>query len=168
MQGLQIITVVLMMSCKANPPLLVFFFCNFCLQLIFPSRGSFQAELIFVTNITNYICGEKIVMWKNLGKFWEFWRHFGKFWEILRNFGKFWEICHNLRPFMWRKIERKKYICGEKMTNMRSVSRLPHRPDFTRTHPPGSHARLSSDVSPNFFLAPSTTINPPYAFLPPS
>ena len=60
-----------MMSCKANPPLLVFFFCNFCLQLIFPSRGSFQAELIFVTNIKNYICGEKIVMWRNFGKFWE-------------------------------------------------------------------------------------------------
>ena len=40
---MQIITVVLMMSCKANPPLLVSFFCNFCsLQLIFPSRGSFQ------------------------------------------------------------------------------------------------------------------------------
>ena len=32
------------------------------------------AELIFVTNITNYICGEKIVMWRNVGKFW---RHFG-------------------------------------------------------------------------------------------
>ena len=32
---------------------------------------TFQAELIFVTNITNYICGEKIVMWRNFGKFWE-------------------------------------------------------------------------------------------------
>ena len=35
------------------------------------------------------------------------------------NFGRF---CHNLRAFMWRKIEPKKYICGEKMTNMRCVS----------------------------------------------
>ena len=36
-------------------------------------------ELIFVTNVTNYICGEKIVTWRN----------FGKFWKILGNFGKF-------------------------------------------------------------------------------
>ena len=55
-------------------------------------------ELIFVTINTNYICGE------NLGKC-------GKFWKILRNLGRF---CHNLRAFMWRKIELKKYICGEK------------------------------------------------------
>ena len=34
-------------------------------------------ELIFVTNITNYICGEKIVMWRNFGRF-----------------------CHNLHAFM--------------------------------------------------------------------
>ena len=124
------------MSCKANPPLLVFFFCNFCLQLIFPSRGSFQAELIFVTNITNYICGEKIVMWKNLGKFWEFWRHFGKFWEILRNFGKFWEICHNLRAFMWRKIERKKYICGEKNDKYEVCFQVAPPPRFHAYTPP--------------------------------
>ena len=32
---------------------------------------TFQAELIFVTNITNYICGEKIVMWRNFWKIWE-------------------------------------------------------------------------------------------------
>ena len=37
----------------------------------------------------------------------------GKFWEF------FWRFCHNLRAVMWRKIEPKKYICGEKMTNMR-------------------------------------------------
>ena len=43
--------------------------------------------------------------------------HVEKFWEILRNFGRF---CHNLRAFMWKKIGPKKYICGEKMTNMRS------------------------------------------------
>ena len=28
-------------------------------------------ELIFVTNITNYICGEKIVTWRNIGKIWD-------------------------------------------------------------------------------------------------
>ena len=43
-------------------------------------------ELIFVTNITNYIRGEKVVMWRN----------FGTFWGTL-------------------------YICGEKITNMRSA-----------------------------------------------
>ena len=60
-----------------------------------------KTELIIVTkitNITNYICGEKIVMWRNFGRF-----------------------CHNLRAFMWRKIEPKKYICGEKMTHMKSA-----------------------------------------------
>ena len=36
-------------------------------------------ELIFVTNITNYICGQKIVMWRN----------FGKFGEVLGGFWKF-------------------------------------------------------------------------------
>ena len=30
-----------------------------------PSPSPSAAELIFVTNITNYICGEKIVMWRN-------------------------------------------------------------------------------------------------------
>ena len=44
------------------------------------------------------------------------------FWEILRNLGNFGIFCQNLRDFMWRKIEPKKYICGEKMTNMRSAS----------------------------------------------
>ena len=34
-----------------------------------PSPSPSAAELIFVTNITNYICGEKIVMWRNFGKF---------------------------------------------------------------------------------------------------
>ena len=52
-----------------------------------------DTELISVTNITNYICGEKIVMWRNFGNF------FGKNWEILEkfqetlgNFEKCWEI----------------------------------------------------------------------------
>ena len=56
------------------------------------------SELIFVTNITNYICGEKIVLWRK-----------------------------DLRAFMWRKIEPKKYICGEKMANMRNTGRAPLR-----------------------------------------
>ena len=44
------------------------------------------AELIFVTNITNYICGQKIVMWRNFG---EIWGNFEKFWEILPQFTRF-------------------------------------------------------------------------------
>ena len=43
-------------------------------------------ELIFVTNIINYICGEKIVMWRNFRKMWEILGNFG---EILGNVGKF-------------------------------------------------------------------------------
>ena len=54
-------------------------------------------------------------MWRNFGKNLEI---LEKFWEILENFGRF---CHNLRAFMWRNIEPKKYICGEKMTNLRPV-----------------------------------------------
>ena len=74
----------------------------------------FWPELIFVTNITNYISGEKIAMWRNFSfpcmtivgklKISPPVEKFGNFWEILRNFGKF---CHNLRAFMWRKIEPK-------------------------------------------------------------
>ena len=52
-------------------------------------------------------CGEKIVMWRNVGNFGKLWRYFGKFWEILGNFGRF---CHNLRAFMWRKIESKTFV----------------------------------------------------------
>ena len=56
---------------------------------------SLEPEPIFVTNITNYICGEKIVMWRNFGKFEKCW----EFWETLRKFGKFWEIFPQLTRF---------------------------------------------------------------------
>ena len=49
------------------------------------------------------------------------WDNLGNFGEIMGNFGRF---CHNLLAFMWRKIVPKKYICGEKITNMRSGSLL--------------------------------------------
>ena len=78
----------------------------------------FWPELIFVTNITNYIRGEKIFhvekfqlsMYDNYGEI-ENLEKFGKNWEILRNFGKF---CHNLRAFMWRKIEPKSTFLEKK------------------------------------------------------
>jgi len=52
-----------------------------------------STELIFVTNITNHICGEKIVMRGNFGKIW------GNFGEILGNFEKFWEILPQFTRF---------------------------------------------------------------------
>ena len=45
-----------------------------------------NAELIFVTNITNYICGEKIVTWRNFG---ENLGNFEKFSEFLPQFTRF-------------------------------------------------------------------------------
>ena len=55
-----------------------------CVQIGKPGRAASRdyfvklspPELIFVTNITNYICGEKIVMWRNFGKCWEFFENF--------------------------------------------------------------------------------------------
>ena len=55
------------------------------------SRNSPTAELIFFTNITNYILGEKIVMWRNFGKF-----------------------CNIFRTFMWIKIEPKSTFVEQK------------------------------------------------------
>ena len=85
-----------------------------------------KSELIFVTNITNYISGKNCHVekfWEVLEKVWKMLRSFGK---RLNNFGRF---CHNLCVLMWRKIEPKKYICGEKMTNMRSALPKSHRKD---------------------------------------
>ena len=39
------------------------------------------------------------------------WRNFGIFW---RNIGKSWEILPQFTRFHVKKIEPKKYICGEK------------------------------------------------------
>ena len=78
----------------------------------------------------NYIRGEKLScgeisayhLWQLWGnwKFLHMWRNFGKFWEILGNFGKFWEILPQFLRFNVEKNWAQKYICGEKMTNMRS------------------------------------------------
>ena len=76
----------------------------------------------YLSQISQIISVEKkLSCGEILGKFGKFWRNFGRFWENIRNFGRF---CHNLRAFMWRKIEPEKYICGEKMTNMRSADDL--------------------------------------------
>ena len=69
----------------------------------------FWPELIFVTNIANYIRGEKIChmekfqlsMYDNCGEIWkilvnfenlESLKKFGKIWKNLENFGKFWTM----------------------------------------------------------------------------
>ena len=51
-------------------------------------------DLLFVTNITNYIRGEKIAMWSFqcmtiVGKFWEYLKDFGKCWEVMSQFTRF-------------------------------------------------------------------------------
>ena len=56
-----------------------------------------RPELIFVTNITNYICGEKMVMW----------RFFGKIREILGNFEKFWKILGDFATIYALSCEEK-------------------------------------------------------------
>ena len=86
-------------------------------------------ELIFVTNITNYIRGEKLSCLEILEKFWE---SLGNFGEILWNFENF---CHNLRVFMWRKIEPKSTFVEKKMTNMRSDLLLNVWSDFNILFP---------------------------------
>ena len=77
----------------------------------------FWPELIFVTNITNYIRGEKIFhvekfqlsMYDNYGEI-----------ETLEKFGKNWEILPQFTRFHVKKNWAQKYISGEKMSNMRS------------------------------------------------
>ena len=66
-----------------------------------------KPELIFVTNITNYICGEKIVMWRNFG---EVFGNFGIFWEILGGFATIYALScgEKLSPkvHLWRKNDK--------------------------------------------------------------
>ena len=110
----------------------------------------YHADLIFVTNITNIISGEKIIMWRNFsflymiivgklkisprvekfqmsphdrcGEIWNS-QHMACVWCKKRR--HIWKIykknCHNLRAFMWRKIEPKSTFVEKKMTNMRSA-----------------------------------------------
>ena len=61
---------------------------------------------IFVTNITNYICGEKIVMWGYFEKKWEFFRDFATIYAL--------SCLGTLSP--------KSIFVEKKMTNMRSAS----------------------------------------------
>ena len=61
-----------------------------------------HTELIFVTDTTVYIRGEKIAMWRKLWgnrKFLHLWRNFGILWKKLRNFKKFWEILPQFTRF---------------------------------------------------------------------
>ena len=69
------------------------------------SQSSYLSRSIFVEKKLS--CGEML-------------GNFGKFCYNLRAFVKFWKIFYNLRAFKWRKNWAQKYICGEKMTKMRT------------------------------------------------
>ena len=76
--------------------------------------------LIFVTNITNEICGEKSVMWKNSRFLYmtnveksAMWRNS----EFLRILSRFALFC------VEKKLEQN-YICGEKMTHIRYAATI--------------------------------------------
>ena len=64
-----------------------------------------KPELIFVTNITNYIRGEKL----SCGEIWSFYKEFEQFMEFYQSLCRF---CF--------QIDAEKNLPGEKMTNMRS------------------------------------------------
>ena len=85
------------------------------LRRIFELRGeeffvNTQTHLIFVTNITNYIHGEKVVRWRNfsipcmtiVGKL-----------KISPHAKKFWEILPQFTRFHVEKNWAQKYIRGE-------------------------------------------------------
>ena len=68
-----------------------------------------RSGLIFVTDITVYIRGGKIVMWRNFS--FPCMTKLFACGEILGNVGKF---CYNLCAFMWRKIEPKSTFVEKK------------------------------------------------------
>ena len=68
-------------------------------------------ELIFFTNITNYICGEKNVMWRNFSFLYRIWTIYG----VLLKFMSF------LFQIYVEKNLCGENLCGEKITNMRGV-----------------------------------------------
>ena len=69
------------------------------------------AELIFVTNITNYIGEKKIVMWRNFGKFWRNLGNFEKFWEILGGFATIYALsCGEKLSLKSTYLEKKRQI----------------------------------------------------------
>ena len=92
------------------------FKCRSCFQKWKSFFGNLP-ELIFVTNITNYISGEKIVMWRNFS----FpcipciSPHVEKFWEIWRNFATIYVLScgEKLSPkiHLWRKNDKYK-VCS--------------------------------------------------------
>ena len=64
------------------------------------------SDFIFVTNITNYICGEKTVMWRNFSFLYRIWTIYG--------------VLSKFMLFLFRLYVEKnlcgKNLCGEKMT----------------------------------------------------
>ena len=76
------------------------------------------ADKIFVTNITDYICGEKLPS----GEFSEILVKFRVFFFEKAVLSKFVVIYFFVKKytFVGRKMYPKNFLCGEKMTNIRS------------------------------------------------
>ena len=95
-------------SCAANPP---------SVQLLSQPVPR-SSELTFVTNITNYIRGEKTVMWRNFNFLYRIWKFFG--------------VSSKFMSFLFQIYVEKNLcgenLCGEKMTSKRSLGG-----DFQRT-----------------------------------
>ena len=74
-------------------------------------RMLLEPEVIFVTDITNHIRGEKTVMWRNLVFLWRIWTIDG--------------VLSKFLPFLFQiyveKNLRGENVCGEKMTIMGSA-----------------------------------------------
>ena len=66
-----------------------------------------------------HICHKyhKLYLWRKNCHVEKFWQNFGKFWEIIE---KFWGNFAIIYTLSCGKNWTQKYICGEKMTNMRS------------------------------------------------
>ena len=89
-----------------------------------------QVDLIFVTDITDYICGEKLpsgefseILVKFRGFFFFEKAVLSKFVVIYFFFvEKYTFVGRKMYPkfSMWRKVYPKNSLCGEKMTNIKS------------------------------------------------
>ena len=121
---------------------------DYILTTFWLHSGYIPTDLIFVTNLTNIISGEKIVMWKNfsfpcmtiVGKL-KISPHVEKFQMCPHDrCGEIWNSPHmacawcRKRHYIWKMPQytrfhveenwAQKYMCGEKMTNIMSAFRL--------------------------------------------
>ena len=81
--------------------------------------ANIPSELIFVTDITDYICGENSVMWRNFSYI----KNLNNLSSFYRNLCLF---CSNLcgekfspKVRMWRKMRNIRYVCARLKFNIR-------------------------------------------------